>query len=251
MPAGAGLGSKKSYYIIARHGGHWCHCCDIHSIHGNWLGPRAEETWSVEGKCKRRSLHRTWSSLIQSSQFCRSGARGNYFHVCTSHHLLNLDLFLQPSGLVFKKNLFLSENKRWRQLRSTTPYSFKEKDILLGMAHECTDRTSRTSRRAEIPPPERSPQRGAAASLCWAARSAASFLVEESQPSSLSGLSCPYTHVPCWLKCLFPLNYLRCCAPQLPPAFFFPAKNKHFSSAKFALACSTFLFEVCSSQPRL
>ena len=38
-----------------------------------------------------------------------------------------------------------------------------KKIILAGMALECTDRTSRTSRRAEIPPPARSPQRGAAA----------------------------------------------------------------------------------------
>ena len=43
-----------------------------------------------------------------------------------------------------------------------------------------------------------------------------SFLVQESQPSGLSG---PYTHAPCWLKASLSLK-LRCRAPQLPPAFF-------------------------------
>ena len=41
-------------------------------------------------------------------------------------------------------------------------------------------------------------------------------LVEESQPSGLSG---PYTHAPCWLKVSLSLK-LRCRAPQLPPAVF-------------------------------
>ena len=41
-------------------------------------------------------------------------------------------------------------------------------------------------------------------------------LVEESQPSGLSG---PCTHAQCWLKVSLSLK-LRCCAPQLPPAFF-------------------------------
>ena len=39
-------------------------------------------------------------------------------------------------------------------------------------------------------------------------------LVEESQPSGLSG---PYAHAPCWLKVSLSLE-LRCRAPQLPPA---------------------------------
>ena len=41
-------------------------------------------------------------------------------------------------------------------------------------------------------------------------------LVEESQPSGLSG---SYTHAPCWLKVSLSLK-LRCRAPQLPPAVF-------------------------------
>ena len=41
-------------------------------------------------------------------------------------------------------------------------------------------------------------------------------LVEESQPSGLSG---PYAHAPCWLKMSLSLK-LRCRAPQLPPAVF-------------------------------
>ena len=45
-------------------------------------------------------------------------------------------------------------------------------------------------------------------------------LVEESQPSGLSG---PYTHAPCWLKVSLSLK-LRCCAPQLPPAVLFGQK---------------------------
>ena len=88
------------------------------------------------------------------------------------------------------------------------------------MAHECTDRTSR---RAEIPPPEEAalraaPQRGAAAfggrPPLWTP------LVEESQPSGLSG---PYAHAPCRLKVSLSLK-LRCRAPQLPPAVLFGQK---------------------------
>ena len=75
--------------------------------------------------------------------------------------------------------------------------SFKAKTLLASMAHE---RTDRTSRRAEIPPPEEAalraaPQRRAAAfggrPPLWTP------LLEESQPSGLSG---PYAHAPCWLK---------------------------------------------------
>ena len=85
------------------------------------------------------------------------------------------------------------------------------------LASKAPRRTDRTSRRAEIPPPEEAalraaPQRGAAAfgdrSPLWTP------LVEESQPSGLSG---PYAHAPCWLKVSLSLK-LRCCAPQLPPA---------------------------------
>ena len=51
-------------------------------------------------------------------------------------------------------------------------------------------------------------------------REAPSPLVEESQPSGLSG---PYTQAPCRLKVSFSLK-LRCCAPQLPPAVLFGQK---------------------------
>ena len=85
--------------------------------------------------------------------------------------------------------------------------------ILASMAHVCVERTSR---RAEIPPRDRGRPPKATVPLCGAARSAASFLVEESHHS---GLSSPYTHAPCWLKVSLS-SKLRCCAQQLPPAFF-------------------------------
>ena len=72
---------------------------------------------------------------------------------------------------------------------------------------------------------QRSPQRGAAAEggrpPSGRRREAPPPLVEESQPSGLSGA---YAHAPCWLK--EPLSSkLRCCAPQLPPAVFSGPKN--------------------------
>ena len=92
--------------------------------------------------------------------------------------------------------------------------------ILCSIAHE---RTDRTSRRAEIPLQAEAalraaPQKGAATSggrpPLWTP------LVEESQPSRLSG---PYTHATCWLKMSFPLK-LKCCAPQLPLVVLFGQK---------------------------
>ena len=66
-------------------------------------------------------------------------------------------------------------------------------------------------RRRRFAPP---PQRGAAAfggrPPLWTP------LVEESQPSGLSG---PHAHAPCRLKVSLSLK-LRCRAPQLPPAVF-------------------------------
>ena len=50
----------------------------------------------------------------------------------------------------------------------------------------------------------------------WRRREAPPPLVEESQPSGLSG---PYAHAPCRLKVSLSLK-LRCRAPQLPPAVF-------------------------------
>ena len=100
------------------------------------------------------------------------------------------------------------------------------------MAHE---RTDRTSRRAEIPPPEEAalraaPQRGAAAfggrPPLWTP------LVEESQPSGLSG---PYAHAPCRLKVSLSLK-LRCRAPQLPPAVLSGPKIDLFVSKCVKLA---------------
>ena len=97
----------------------------------------------------------------------------------------------------------------------------RTKTLLACMAH---GRADRTSRRAEIPPPEEAalraaPQRGAAAfggrPPLWTP------LVEESQPSGLSG---PYAHGPCWLKVSLSLK-LRCRAPQLPPAVLFGQKT--------------------------
>ena len=89
----------------------------------------------------------------------------------------------------------------------------RTKTLLASMAHE---RTDRTSRRAEIPPPEESTKGGGRPSFVER-REAPPPLAEEPQPS---GLSCPYTHAPCWLKLSFYLR-LRCCAPQLPPAVLF------------------------------
>ena len=67
---------------------------------------------------------------------------------------------------------------------------------------------------------QRSPQRGAAAEggrpPFVERREAPPPLVEESQPSGLSG---PHAHAPCWLKVSLSLK-LRCRAPQLPPAVF-------------------------------
>ena len=77
----------------------------------------------------------------------------------------------------------------------------RKKTLLASMAHECMDRTSWTSRGAEIPPPERR----------WRFEEA-----EESQPS---GLSRPNTHAPGWQKVSFSFKPRRC-APQLPPASF-------------------------------
>ena len=88
------------------------------------------------------------------------------------------------------------------------------------MAHE---RTDRTSRRAEIPPPEESTKGGGRRRRpppFVERREAPPPLVEESQPSGLSG---PYTHAPCWLKVSLSLK-LRCRAPQLPPAVLFGQK---------------------------
>ena len=83
------------------------------------------------------------------------------------------------------------------------------------MVHECTDRTSR---RAEIPFPEESTKRWAAAEggrpPCGAARSAASC----GGGLSASGVSGPYTHAPCWLEASVSLK-LRCCVPQLASSF--------------------------------
>ena len=96
----------------------------------------------------------------------------------------------------------------------------RTKTLLASMAH---GRTDRTSRRAEIPPPEEAalraaPQRGVAAEggrpPLWTP------LVEESQPS---GLSSPYTHAPCWLKVSLS-SKLRRRPPQLPPAVLFGQK---------------------------
>ena len=84
------------------------------------------------------------------------------------------------------------------------------------MAH---GRADRTSRRAEIPPPEESTKGGGRRRrppLFVERREAPPPLVEESQPSGLSG---PYAHAPCRLKVSLSLK-LRCRAPQLPPAVF-------------------------------
>ena len=89
------------------------------------------------------------------------------------------------------------------------------------MAHE---RMDRTSRRAEIPPPEEAALRAALQRRAAAEGGRPPLwtpLVEESQPSGLSG---PYTHAPCWLKVSLSLK-LRCRAPQLSPAVLSGQKN--------------------------
>ena len=128
--------------------------------------------------------------------------------------LINLTLFKQ-------KGQFLGRKKPPGAAAGHDTLVLRTKTLLAGMAHE---RTDRTSRRAEIPPPEEAalraaPQRRAAAfggrPPLWTP------LVEESQPSGLSG---PYAHAPCWLKVSLSLK-LRCRAPQLPPAALFGQKN--------------------------
>ena len=92
----------------------------------------------------------------------------------------------------------------------------RTKTLLASMAHESTDRTSR---RAEVPPPEESTKGGGRRRRpppFVERREAPPPLVEESQPSGLSG---PHAHAPCRLKVSLSLK-LRCLAPQLPPAFF-------------------------------
>ena len=107
---------------------------------------------------------------------------------------------------------FFRPEKRRRQLHDTIV--LRKKIRLASMAHECTDRTSR---RAEIPPPEESTKgdgRRRRSPPFVERREAPPPLVQESQPSGLSG---PYAHAPCWLKVSLSLK-LRCRAPQLPPA---------------------------------
>ena len=67
-------------------------------------------------------------------------------------------------------------------------------------------------------------------------------LVEESQPSGLSG---PYAHAPCWLKVSLSLK-LRCRAPQLPPAVLSGPKIDLFVSKCVKLAKNVyFVCEMC------
>ena len=102
----------------------------------------------------------------------------------------------------------------------------RTKTLLASTAH---GRTDRTSRRAEIPPPEESTKGGGRLRRPLPfvdsrsrpppfveRREAPPPLVEESQPSGLSG---PHAHAPCRLKVSSSLK-LRCRAPQLPPAVF-------------------------------
>ena len=107
------------------------------------------------------------------------GTQNRYF-------LTNLTLFIQ-------KGQFWGRKKTPEAAAGHDTLVLRTKTLLAGMAH---GRADRTSRRAEIPPPEEAalraaPQRGAAASgsrpPLWTP------LVEESQPSGLSG---PYTHAP-------------------------------------------------------
>ena len=68
-------------------------------------------------------------------------------------------------------------------------------------------------------------------------------LVEESQPSGLSG---PYAHAPCWLKVSLSLK-LRCRAPQLPPAVLSGPKIDLFVSKCVKLATNVyFVCEMCN-----
>ena len=119
------------------------------------------------------------------------------------HFLINLTLLKQ-------KGTFLGRKKPPEAAAGHDTLVLRTKTLLAGMAH---GRADRTSRRAEIPPPEEAALRAASTKgggrpPLWTP------LVEESQPSGLSG---PYAHAPCWLKVSLSLK-LRCRAPQLPPA---------------------------------
>ena len=119
-----------------------------------------------------------------------------------------------------QKGQFLGRKKTPEAAAGHDTLVLRTKTLLASMAH---GRTDRTSRRAEIPPPEESTKGGGRRRRpppFVERREAPPPLVEESQPSGLSG---PYTHAPCWLKVSFSLK-LRCCAPQLPPAVLFGRK---------------------------
>ena len=100
--------------------------------------------------------------------------------------------FLINLTLLKQKGTFLGRKKPPEAAAGHDTLVLRTKTLLAGMAH---GRADRTSRRAEIPPPEESTKGGGRLR-----REAPPPLVEESQPSGLSG---PYAHAPCWLKSVF------------------------------------------------
>ena len=107
-----------------------------------------------------------------------------------------------------QKGQFLGRNKPPEAAAGHDTLVLRTKTLLAGMAH---GRADRTSRRAEIPPPEEAALRAALQ------RGAAAF---GGRPPLWTP---PYTHPPCRPKVSFSLK-LRCCAPQLPPAGLFGQK---------------------------
>ena len=115
------------------------------------------------------------------------------------------------------------------------------------LASMTCERTERISRRAEVPPPEEAalcaaPQRGAAAFS--SPPPLRTPLVEESQPSGLSG---PCIHAPCWLKVSFFLKTKVLCPAAASGRFVRPQiwsrsevdeKNQHFESSQNGVAYS-------------
>ena len=147
-----------------------------------------------------------WTPLVEESQ--PSGLSGPYAHApcwlkvslslklrCRAPQLPPAVLFGQKIGqgrkLVKKVNILkqtvnLGAGKPPEAAAGHNTLVLRTKTLLASMAHGHTDRTSQ---RAEIPPPEESTKGGGRER-----REAPPPLVEESQPSGLSG---PYTHAPC------------------------------------------------------